>query len=149
MKTVLQRVTEASVTIDGAVHGSIGRGFMILIGVGTADTEEEADWLARKIVNMRVFEDENGAMNRSLLDTGGSILAISQFTLYADCRKGNRPNFMAAGRPEMSQPLYEYLCRALESYGVKVETGIFGADMKVALVNDGPVTIVLEREHEA
>lgn len=146
MKTVIQRVTEASVTIDGKVNGKIGKGLMILIGVSSDDTKEQADWIAHKIANMRIFEDEGQHMNRSILDVGGKILAVSQFTLYADCRKGNRPNFMAAGRPEMSEPLYEYLCDALRGHGIHVETGIFGADMQVSLVNDGPVTIVLERE---
>ncbi len=146
MKTVIQRVTEASVSIDGKVNGKIKKGLMILIGVSAEDTEEQADWIAHKISNMRIFEDEEQHMNRSILDVNGEILAVSQFTLYADCRKGNRPNFMAAGRPEMSEPLYEYLCNALRSYGIHVETGIFGADMQVSLVNDGPVTIVLERE---
>lgn len=146
MKVVIQRVTEASVTIDGKVNGKIGKGFMLLIGVGTEDTKEQADWIAQKIANMRLFEDGDDRMNLSIKDVGGEILAISQFTLYADCRKGNRPSFMGAGKPEMSEPLYEYLCEALRGHGLHVETGIFGADMKVALVNDGPVTIVLERE---
>ncbi|MGN1350339.1 MAG: D-aminoacyl-tRNA deacylase [Anaerovoracaceae bacterium] len=145
MKTVIQRVSEASVTIDGQVTGRIGKGFMILIGIGAEDTKEQADWIAQKIANMRIFEDEEERMNLSLKDVGGEILAISQFTLYADCRKGNRPNFLGAGKPEMSEPLYEYLCDALRAHGIHVETGVFGADMKVALVNDGPVTIVLER----
>ena len=145
MKTVIQRVSEASVTIDGQVTGRIGKGFMILIGIGAEDTEEQADWIAQKIANMRIFEDEEERMNLSLKDVGGEILAISHFTLYADCRKGNRPNFLGAGKPEMSEPLYEYLCDALRAHGIHVETGVFGADMKVALVNDGPVTIVLER----
>lgn len=145
MKTVIQRVSEASVTIDGQVTGKIGKGFMLLIGIGAEDTKEQADWIAQKIANMRIFEDEEERMNLSLKDVGGEILAISQFTLYADCRKGNRPNFLGAGKPEMSEPLYEYLCEALRGHGIHVETGVFGADMKVALVNDGPVTIVLER----
>ena len=145
MKFVIQRVTEASVTIDGKVNGKIGNGLMILIGISAEDTKEQADWIAHKIANMRIFEDGEQHMNRSILDVGGEILAVSQFTLYADCRKGNRPNFMAAGRPEMSEPLYEYLCDALRDHGIHVETGIFGADMQVALVNDGPVTIILER----
>ena len=145
MKIVIQRVTEASVTIDGKVNGQIGKGLMILIGIAADDTKEKADWIAHKIVNMRIFEDGEQHMNLSLKDVNGEILAVSQFTLYADCRKGNRPNFMAAGRPEMSEPLYEYLCDAIRSHGVNVETGIFGADMKVSLTNDGPVTIVLER----
>ena len=145
MKTVIQRVTEASVTIDGKGNGKIGKGLMILIGISAEDTKEQADWIAHKIANMRIFEDGEQHMNRSILDIGGDILAVSQFTLYADCRKGNRPNFMAAGRPEMSEPLYAYLCDALRGHGIHVETGIFGADMQVSLVNDGPVTIVLER----
>ena len=145
MKTVIQRVTEASVTIDRKVNGKIGKGLMILIGISAEDTKEQADWIAHKIANMRIFEDGEQHMNRSILDIGGDILAVSQFTLYADCRKGNRPNFMAAGRPEISEPLYEYLCDALRGHGIHVETGIFGADMQVSLVNDGPVTIVLER----
>ena len=145
MKTVIQRVTEASVTIDEKVNGKIGKGLMILIGISAEDTKEQADWIAHKIANMRIFEDGEQHMNRSILDIGGDILAVSQFTLYADCRKGNRPNFMAAGRPEMSEPLYAYLCDALRGHGIHVETGIFGADMQVSLVNDGPVTIVLER----
>lgn len=145
MKTVIQRVTEASVAIDGKVNGKIGKGLMILIGISAEDTKEQADWIAHKIANMRIFEDGEQHMNRSVLDIGGDILAVSQFTLYVDCRKGNRPNFMAAGRPEMSEPLYAYLCDALRGHGIHVETGIFGADMQVSLVNDGPVTIVLER----
>ena len=145
MKTVIQRVTEASVTIDGKVNGKIGKGLMILIGISAEDTKEQADWIAHKIANMRIFEDGEQHMNRSILDIGGDILAVSQFTLYADCRKGNRPNFMDAGRPEMSEPLYAYLCDAFRGHGIHVETGIFGADMQVSLVNDGPVTIVLER----
>ena len=145
MKTVIQRVTEASVTIDGKVNGKIGNGLMILIGISAEDTKEQADWIAHKIANMRIFEDGEQHMNRSILDVGGEILAVSQFTLYADCRKGNRPNFMAAGRPEMSEPLYEYLCDALRGHGIHVETGIFGANMQVALVHDGPVTIILKR----
>lgn len=145
MKTVIQRVTEASVSIEGKINGEIKKGLMILIGISADDTKEQADWIAHKIANMRIFEDASSHMNRSILDTGGAILAVSQFTLYADCRKGNRPNFMSAGRPEMSEPLYEYLCEALRSYGIHVETGIFGADMQVSLINDGPVTIILER----
>ena len=145
MRFVIQRVQHASVTVDNEIVGSIGKGFLVLIGVGKDDTTKEADRLVKKMTGLRIFEDENGKTNLSLSDVGGSLLLISQFTLYADCRKGNRPNFMAAGRPEMSEPLYEYLCDALRGHGIHVETGIFGADMQVSLVNDGPVTIVLER----
>lgn len=145
MRFVIQRVTEASVMVDGQVLGEIGKGFLVLIGVGKDDTTKEADCLVKKMTGLRIFEDENGKTNLSLSDVGGSLLLISQFTLYADCRKGNRPNFMAAGRPEMSEPLYAYLCDTLRGHGIHVETGIFGADMQVSLVNDGPVTIVLER----
>ena len=144
LKVVIQRVTEASVSINGSIHGKIKKGLMILIGIAADDTTEQADWIAHKIANMRIFEDNENHMNRSLLDTGGEILAISQFTLYADCKKGNRPNFMAAGRPQMAEPLYEYLCNALRALGIHVETGKFGADMQVSLINNGPVTIVLE-----
>jgi D-tyrosyl-tRNA(Tyr) deacylase len=145
MKTVIQRVTQASVTIDGKINGKIDKGLMILIGIGADDTEAQADWTAQKIANMRIFEDDGQHMNLSIKDVGGEILAISQFTLYADCRKGNRPNFMEAGRPEMAEPLYEYLCDALRRHDIHVETGIFGADMQVSLINDGPVTIILEK----
>jgi D-tyrosyl-tRNA(Tyr) deacylase len=145
MKTVIQRVTQASVTIDGKINGKIDKGLMILIGIGADDTEAQADWIAQKIANMRIFEDDGQHMNLSIKDVGGEILAISQFTLYADCRKGNRPSFMEAGRPEMSEPLYEYLCNALRGHGIHVETGIFGTDMQVSLINDGPVTIILEK----
>lgn len=145
MKTVIQRVTEASVAVEGKTVGSIGKGLMILVGVGADDTKENADYLAKKISAMRIFEDGEQHMNLSVKDVEGEILVISQFTLFADCRKGNRPNFMAAGKPEISEPLYEYFCDALRSHDIHVETGIFGADMKVSLVNDGPVTIVFEK----
>lgn len=150
MKAVIQRVTSADVTVDGKVTGKIGSGFMILFGAGQGDTEAEADYLARKIARMRIFSDENGKMNRSLVDIGGGALVISQFTLYADCRHGNRPGFTDAEAPGRAEKLYEYFCGKLEEEaGIRVEKGIFGADMKVSLVNDGPVTIILEKEHEA
>ena len=147
MKAVIQRVSSADVTVDGMVTGKIGKGFMILFGAGRGDTEEDADYLARKIARMRIFSDENGKMNRSLSDIGGGALVVSQFTLYADCRHGNRPGFSDAEEPERAEALYEYFCNRLEEdAGISVEKGIFGADMKVSLVNDGPVTILLEKE---
>ena len=149
MKTVIQRVSSADVTVDGDVVGRIDSGFMILFGAGQGDTEEEADYIARKTARMRIFSDENGKMNLSLKDIGGGALVISQFTLYADCRHGNRPGFTNAESPERAEQLYEYFCERLgEEAGIVVEKGIFGADMKVSLVNDGPVTILLEKEHE-
>ena len=149
MKAVIQRVTSADVTVDGNIAGKIGNGFMILFGAGQGDTEEEADYIARKTARMRIFSDENGKMNLSLKDIGGGALVVSQFTLYADCRHGNRPGFTDAEAPERAEQLYEYFCDRLgEEAGITVEKGIFGADMKVSLVNDGPVTILLEREHE-
>ena len=149
MKTIIQRVSSADVTVDGDVVGRIDSGFMILFGAGQGDTEEEADYIARKTARMRIFSDENGKMNLSLKDIGGGALVISQFTLYADCRHGNRPGFTNAESPERAEQLYDYFCERLgEEAGIVVEKGIFGADMKVSLVNDGPVTILLEKEHE-
>ncbi len=145
MKAVIQRVSHADVTVDGEVYGKIDRGLLILLGVGKDDDEKEAAWLADKIAAMRIFEDENEKMNLSVTDINGSVLVISQFTLYADCHKGNRPNFLAAGRPELAEPLYEYFVKLLRNKGLKVETGIFGAHMMVNMCNDGPVTITLER----
>ena len=146
MKTVIQRVTEASVTIDGKVNGKIGKGLMILIGISAEDTKEQADWIAHKIANMRIFEDGEQHMNRSILDIGGDILAVSQFTLYANCKKGNRPSFVRAGKPEHANQLYEYIIEQTRQSVSNVQTGIFGADMKVSLVNDGPFTIMLDSE---
>ena len=147
MRVVIQRCSRAEVRIDGEVVGQIGRGFMLLVGVTDGDTEREADMLAKKTAQMRVFEDAEGKMNLSLNDIGGSVLSISQFTLYADCRKGNRPSFIRAARPETAEPLYNYFNRVLrEQYGLQVETGRFGADMKVDFINDGPVTILLDSE---
>lgn len=145
MRVIVQRTSGAEVRIDGEVVGKIGRGFMLLVGVTYGDTESDADWLAKKTAQMRVFEDADGKMNLGLQDVGGEVLSISQFTLYADCRKGNRPSFINAARPETAEPLYEYFNRQLrEQYGLHVETGRFGADMKVDFVNDGPVTIILD-----
>lgn len=145
MRVILQRTARAEVKIDGAVVGKIGKGFMLLVGVTHGDTEADADWIAKKVAGMRVFEDNEGKMNLALKDVGGEILSISQFTLYADCVKGNRPSFINAARPETAEPLYEYFNKQLsETYGLHVETGRFGADMKVDFVNDGPVTIILD-----
>ena len=145
MKTVIQRVSQSSVEVEGRITGQIGKGLMILLGVGHEDTEEQADYLADKIAAMRIFEDENDKMNLSIKDIGGEFLVISQFTLYADCRKGNRPSFVNAGKPDEANRLYEYFCQRLRDKGFKVDQGVFGAHMNVSLINDGPVTIVLER----
>lgn len=147
MKAVIQRVTFANVKVDGETIGSIENGFMILLGVVEGDTKNEADLLAKKTANMRIFEDENGKMNLSLLDTDGQCLVISQFTLCADCKKGNRPSFISSAKPDEAEALYEYFIEKLKENGVKkVEHGEFGADMKVSLLNDGPVTIVLDSD---
>lgn len=145
MRVVLQRTSRAEVRIDNQVSGQIERGFLLLVGVTEGDTSADADVLARKVAQMRVFEDSEGKMNLGLKEVDGAILSISQFTLYADCRKGNRPSFIRAARPEVAEPLYEYFNRCLrEQYGLQVETGRFGADMKVDFINDGPVTILLD-----
>lgn len=144
MKIVLQRVTHASVTIDGVVHGAISHGYLILVGITSGDTNIEIEKLAKKCVELRVFEDEQGKMNKSLREVEGSILSISQFTLYADCKKGRRPSFDKAARPVVAKPLYEYFNEVLKTYNIQVETGVFGADMKVEFLNDGPVTLILD-----
>lgn len=144
MKLVIQRVSEASVTIDGETVGSIGRGYLVLIGVGQGDTEAVADKYLKKMLGLRIFEDENGKTNLSLASVGGELLLVSQFTLYADCSRGNRPGFTYAGSPEEAERLYEYMIRRAKEQVPVVETGRFGADMKVSLVNDGPFTIILE-----
>ena len=145
MRIVVQRCSRAEVRIDGQVVGHIGKGFMLLVGVTDGDTKETADLLAKKVAQMRVFEDAEGKMNLALKDVGGAILSISQFTLYADCKKGNRPSFIRAARPEVAEPLYDYFNHVLRTqYGLQVETGRFGADMKVDFVNDGPVTVLLD-----
>lgn len=144
MRIVLQRVTKASVTVDGSVTGKIDTGYLVLFGVGKEDTQEDCRRLAEKIINLRIFSDENGKINLSLKDVGGSLLIVPQFTLYADCRKGNRPNFIQAGTPDFAESLFEYFTEYCRSRGQRVETGIFGADMKVELLNDGPFTVILE-----
>ena len=145
MKLVVQRVAHAEVEVDKKVVGKIGKGFLVLCGITHNDTEKEADYLAKKLCNLRIFEDENEKMNLALKDVGGELLIISQFTLYGDSSEGNRPSFIEAARPEKANPLYEYFLEKCKGYGIKVEKGIFGADMKVSLLNDGPVTIILEK----
>lgn len=144
MRIVLQRVTHASVTVDGRVIGEVGRGLVVLVAVGREDSSATAVSMAEKIVNLRIFNDDQGKMNRSLLDTGGAILAVSQFTLYADARGGRRPSFVLAAPPELGKKLYEEFVAALRALGLRVETGVFQAHMSIDLVNDGPVTILLD-----
>ena len=146
MRAVIQRVNEASVRVDGVVVGQIGRGFLVLLGITHSDGEAEARWLAKKIGGLRLFEDSAGKMNLGLADVGGAVLAVSQFTLYGDARKGRRPSFTDAARPEQAEPLYEHFCEVLRGEEIEVAQGIFGADMQVALVNDGPVTLVVETQ---
>lgn len=146
MKFVIQRVTESSVKVDDEVIGKIGRGYMVLIGIGQNDSKEIADKLIKKMIGLRIFEDENGKTNLSLADVNGELLLISQFTLYANCKKGNRPSFIESGNPEMAEALYQYIIEQCRKTVPIVETGSFGADMKVSLVNDGPFTIVLDSD---
>ena len=149
MRVVIQRVSEANVTIDGAIKSSINHGFMLLLGIEADDTNEDADWLCQKISKLRVFSDEEGLMNKDIKDVDGQILVVSQFTLHAAYKKGNRPSFIKAARPEQAIPLYEYFVLQLKLLtGKDVATGTFGADMKVALVNDGPVTIVMDTKNK-
>ena len=149
MRVVIQRTTHASVTINGQQKSAIGKGMLILVGIEDSDGTEDIDWLCRKIVNLRIFDDENGVMNRSILETKGDILVVSQFTLHASTKKGNRPSYIRAARPEVSVPLYEQFCSALGlALGKPVETGEFGADMKVELLNDGPVTICIDTKNK-
>lgn len=144
MKLVIQRVSSASVAVKGETIGSIGNGFLVLIGVGDSDDEAVADKFVRKLLGLRIFEDENGKTNLSLADVGGQLLLVSQFTLYANCRKGNRPSFTEAGAPDKAEALYEYIIRKCRESVPVVETGSFGAEMQVSLVNDGPFTILLD-----
>ena len=144
MRAVVQRVSEASVCVDGKVTGSVSLGLCVLVGVGTQDTEEDAQWLADKVVELRIFEDEAGKMNRSVLDVQGGVLAISQFTLFGDARKGTRPGFIDAARPEVAQPLYARFCECVRARGVHLGEGVFRATMQVRIVNEGPVTLLLD-----
>jgi len=149
MRAVIQRVTHASVTIDGTIKSAIGQGYLVLLGCENADNEEDITWLAKKICNLRVFDDENGVMNKSILDVGGEILVVSQFTLWASYKKGNRPSYLRAGSHEITIPLYERFCAVLsENLGRPVATGEFGAYMKVELLNDGPVTICMDTKNK-
>jgi D-tyrosyl-tRNA(Tyr) deacylase len=148
MRVVIQRVSEASVTVDGTVTGNINGGLLILAGFEDADTQEDITWMSNKIVNLRIFNDEQGVMNTSVLDTDGGILLISQFTLHAFTKKGNRPSYIKASKPDVAIPLYQALIKQLDSdLGKHIETGVFGADMKVALLNDGPVTIIIDSKN--
>ena len=146
MRFVIQRVTDLSVVIDGETVGKIGKGYLVLIGVSDTDTEAVADKMVKKMIGLRIFEDENGKTNLSLADVGGSLLLVSQFTLYANCRKGNRPSFIEAGSPDRAEALYEYIIAECRKSVPDVQTGRFGAEMKVSLVNDGPFTILLDSE---
>lgn len=144
MRVVIQRVKNASVEIDGNVNGKINTGFLVLLGIASTDTKQDVDYLVKKVVNLRVFSDENDKMNLSLKDVNGELLVISQFTLYGNCREGNRPSFIEAANPDVAIPLYEYFVEECRKQISVVETGVFGADMKVSLLNDGPVTIIIE-----
>ena len=146
MRFVIQRVTEASVTIDGEISGKIGKGYLVLIGVADTDTKEIADKMIRKMIGLRIFEDEQGKTNLSLADVDGGLLLVSQFTLYANCKRGNRPSFIEAGKPDMANEMYEYIIEKCRGSVEEVQTGEFGADMKVQLLNDGPFTILLDSD---
>ena len=149
MRTVIQRVSSAAVTIDGKIHSAIDTGFLILLGIKVEDTKEDAEWLCGKIALLRVFADENGLMNRDITETDGNILVVSQFTLHAAYKKGNRPSFIKAARPEQAIPLYEFFIATLsQKLNKPVATGIFGADMQVSLINDGPVTIIMDTKNK-
>ena len=146
MRFVIQRVTEASVTIDGEISGKIGKGYLVLIGVADTDTKELADKMIRKMIGLRIFEDEQGKTNLSLADVDGGLLLVSQFTLYANCKRGNRPSFIEAGKPDMANEMYEYIIEKCRESVEEVQSGEFGADMKVQLLNDGPFTILLDSD---
>ena len=146
MRIVIQKVKEASVAVDGRIVGEIGHGFLLLVGITHADSEKEAAYLARKVATLRLFEDGEGKMNLGLAEIQGAVLAVSQFTLYGDARKGRRPSFVNAARPEQAEPLYQHFCQLLTDQGLSVQTGVFQAHMQVALINDGPVTLVLDTD---
>ena len=148
MRVVIQRVTRASVTIAGELKSSIGRGMMILVGFCNEDTDQDLDWAVKKIAQLRIYDDEQGVMNKSIEETGGEILAVSQFTLYASCKKGNRPSYIRAAKPDISVPLYNSFCQKLQERLQKpIQTGVFGADMQVELINDGPITICIDTKN--
>lgn len=149
MKVVIQRVSRAIVKVEGKITGEIGEGLLVLLGIEDADTEEDIQWLSNKMVNLRIFNDDNGVMNKSVVDVDGNILLVSQFTLHASTKKGNRPSYIKASKPELAIPMYEKMMAQLEAdLGKKIQTGIFGADMKVELLNDGPVTIVIDTKNK-
>lgn len=149
MRVIIQRVRHASVTINGKVKSAIQNGLMVLVGIVDADTDSDIEWLSKKIVSLRIFDDENGVMNKSLLETGGDLLVVSQFTLHASTKKGNRPSYIKASKPEFAIPMYEKFCAKLEEdLGKKIYTGEFGADMKCELLNDGPVTIIIDSQNK-
>lgn len=149
MRAVIQRVTRASVTVEGTLTGSIDNGLLVLLGIEDADNDEDINWLSNKIVNLRIFNDEAGVMNKSVIETNGRILLVSQFTLHASTKKGNRPSYIKASKPDIAIPMYEKMIKQLDTdLGQKTETGIFGADMKVELLNDGPVTIVIDTRNK-
>lgn len=149
MRTVTQRVQHASVTIDGQLKSEIGKGLLILVGIEDRDTQEDIEWLAKKIANLRIFDDENGVMNRSIIESDGTVMIVSQFTLHASTKKGNRPSYIHASKPDIAIPMYKAFCSEMElQLGKQVATGTFGADMKIELVNDGPVTILIDSQNK-
>lgn len=148
MRVVLQRCVEASVSVNDHIVGSVGHGLVVLLGIGPEDTEKDVQWMCNKIAQLRIFEDDDGKMNLSILDVAGDVLVVSQFTLYGNCRKGRRPSFASAGHPSMAEPLVDRVCEVLQEKGVRrVEKGRFGTDMKVSLINDGPVTLIVDSPH--
>lgn len=149
MRTVIQRVQHCSVTIDGQLKSNIGNGMLVLVGIEDRDTQEDIEWLCKKITNLRIFDDENGVMNRSVIDTGGEVTVVSQFTLHASTKKGNRPSYIHASKPDFAIPMYESFCAEMGlQIGKNVATGVFGADMKIELLNDGPVTILIDSQNK-
>ena len=149
MRTVIQRVQHCSVTIDGQLKSNIGNGMLALVGIEDRDTQEDIEWLCKKIANLRIFDDENGVMNRSVIDTGGEVMVVSQFTLHASTKKGNRPSYIHASKPDFAIPMYESFCAEMGlQIGKNVATGVFGADMKIELLNDGPVTILIDSQNK-
>ena len=149
MRTVIQRVQHCSVTIDGQLKSNIGNGMLVLVGIEDRDTQEDIEWLCKKIANLRIFDDENGVMNRSVIDTGGEVMVVSQFTLHASTKKGNRPSYIHASKPDVAIPMYEAFCAEMGlQIGKEVQTGVFGADMKIELLNDGPVTILIDSQNK-